>query len=51
MWDNGVKLGWWAGSSVNQDFTLDPGRHTVTIEDQNSNFQAIHRASISYTLQ
>jgi Bacterial Ig domain len=51
VWDNGQKLGWWAGSSVSQEFTLAPGKHTVTVEDLSSNFQVIHRASASYTLQ
>lgn len=51
VWDNGVKLGWWAGSTVSQDFTLTPGTHSLTVMDLDSNFQVIHRASVSYTLQ
>jgi phosphatidylinositol-3-phosphatase len=51
VWDNGVKLGWRAGSSVSQDFTLVPGRHTVTVVDLDSNFHVIHSAGVSYTLQ
>lgn len=50
-WDNGVKLGWWAGSSVNQNFTLAPGKHTLTVLDLNNSFQVIHQSSVSYTLQ
>ena len=51
VWDNGVKLGWYAEASVNQYFSLSPGSHTVTILDLDNNNSVLHRSSVSYTVQ
>jgi hypothetical protein len=51
VWDNGVKLGWYAGASVNQYYSLSPGSHTVTVLDQDKNFNVLHRTSVSYVVQ
>jgi hypothetical protein len=51
VWDNGVKLGWYPGANVNDYFTLAPGSHTVTVLDLDSNYNVIHRASASYSVQ
>jgi len=51
VWDNGVKLGWYAGASVNQYFSLSPGSHTVTVLDQDNHYNLLHRTSVSYVVQ
>ena len=51
VWDNGVKLGWYAEASVNQYFSLSPGSHTVTILDLDNNNSVLHKSSVSYTVQ
>jgi len=51
VWDNGVKLGWFAGSSVNQYFSLTPGEHTVTVEDLDDSYNVIHRSAVTYSIQ
>lgn len=51
VWDNGIKLGWYTGSDVNQYFTLAPGSHTLTLMDLDSSYNPIHRSSVSYTVQ
>ncbi|HEX6497327.1 MAG TPA: Ig-like domain-containing protein, partial [Acidobacteriaceae bacterium] len=51
VWDNGVKLGWFAGADVNDYFTLAPGSHNVTVMDLDSSYNVIHRASVSYSVQ
>lgn len=51
VWDNGAKLGWYAGADVNQYFTLSPGSHTVTVLDLDSSYNVIHQSSVSYSVQ
>jgi hypothetical protein len=51
VWDNRVKLGWYAGSSVDQTFSLAPGSHTVTVLDLDANFNVIHQSSVPYSVQ
>jgi phosphatidylinositol-3-phosphatase len=51
VWDNGVKLGWYAEASVNQYFSLSPGSHTVTILDLDNSNSVLHKSSVSYTVQ
>ena len=51
VWDNGVKLGWYAGAAVNQSYSLAPGVHTVTVEDLDDSYSVIHRTSVSYSVQ
>ena len=50
-WDNGVRLGWVPGSSVNQDFTLAPGSHTMTVLDLGSSYQELQQSSVTYSVQ
>lgn len=51
VWDNGVKLGWYAGSGVNQYFSLAPGVHTVTVIDEDNNYNVLHRSSVTYDVE
>lgn len=51
LWDNGVKLGWYAGSDVNQYFALAPGYHKLTVLDLDSHFYVLHESSVSYSVQ
>jgi phosphatidylinositol-3-phosphatase len=51
VWDNGKKLGWYAGTSVNQYFSLAAGSHTVTVMDLDNQFNVLHRTSVSYSVQ
>lgn len=51
VWDNGSKLGWYAGSDVNQYFTLGTGSHTVTVLDLDSSYNILHQSSVSYSVQ
>jgi acid phosphatase len=51
VWDNGVKLGWFAEANVNQYYSLTPGSHTVTILDLDKNNSVLHKSSVSYTVQ
>jgi phosphatidylinositol-3-phosphatase len=51
VWDNGVKLGRYNGSGVNQYFNLSPGSHTITVLDLDRNYNVLHRTHVSYTVQ
>jgi acid phosphatase len=51
VWDNGVKLGWYAGAYVDQYYNLSPGSHTVTVLDLDSSYSIIHQSSVSYSVQ
>jgi hypothetical protein len=51
VWDNGRKLGRYAGSDVNQYFSLTPGSHTITVIDLDGNYNDLHRSSVFYTVQ
>jgi phosphatidylinositol-3-phosphatase len=51
VWDNGVKLGWYPASTVNQYYSLSPGSHTVTVLDQDEHYNVLHRTSVSYVVQ
>jgi hypothetical protein len=51
VWDNGVKLGKYSGTSVNQYFTLGAGSHTVTVEDLDNNYNTLHKSSVTYSVQ
>ena len=48
VWDNGIKLGWYAGANVNQYFKLAPGSHTVTVLDLDNNYNLIRKTNASY---
>jgi acid phosphatase len=51
VWDNGVKLGWYGGSTVNTYFSLEPGLHRVTVLDLDGQWQILHEASVTYSVQ
>ncbi|HZZ39194.1 MAG TPA: alkaline phosphatase family protein [Acidobacteriaceae bacterium] len=51
VWDNGVKLGWYGGSTVNTYFSLQPGLHRVTVLDLDDRYQILHQSSVTYTVQ
>jgi phosphatidylinositol-3-phosphatase len=51
VWDNGVKLGWYAGADMNQYFTLAPGYHTVTVLDLDDRYNTLHQSSVSFSVQ
>lgn len=51
VWDNGSKLGWYAGADVNQYFSLGTGSHTVTVLDLDSSYNILHQSSVSYSVQ
>jgi phosphatidylinositol-3-phosphatase len=51
VWDNGIKLGWYPGTDVNQYYPLSPGSHTVSVLDLDSNYNVIHHQQVSYTVQ
>jgi hypothetical protein len=48
VWDNGNKLGWYRGSTVEETYALAPGRHTTTVEDLDDRFKVIHKTTISF---
>jgi phosphatidylinositol-3-phosphatase len=51
VWDNGVKLGRYLGTSVKSYYNLSPGSHTVTVLDLDDNWNVIHSTSVSYTVR
>lgn len=51
VWDNGVKLGRYIGSDVNQYFNLAPGSHVITILDLDERWNIIHQSSVPYSVQ
>ena len=51
VWDNGIKLGWYAGANVDQYFNLAPGSHTITVFDLDSHYNVLHQSSVSYSVQ
>jgi len=51
VWDNGKKLGWYSGASVNQYFSLAPGSHTMTVMDLDNHSNVLHRTRVSYSVQ
>jgi phosphatidylinositol-3-phosphatase len=51
VWDNGVKLGRYSDTAVNQYFTLAPGSHTITVTDLDGNYNILHQSSVFYTVQ
>ena len=48
VWDNGVKLGWYAGGVVNQYYTLGLGFHMVTVLDLGINNNILHETNVFY---
>jgi hypothetical protein len=51
VWDNGVKLGWYTGTDVNQYYSLTPGSHTVTVLDLDDSYNVLHKSSVTYSVQ
>jgi hypothetical protein len=51
VWDNGVKLGRYSGTDVNEYFSLASGSHTITIVDLDGNYNTLHRASVYYSVR
>lgn len=51
VWDNGTKLGRYDSTSVNQYFSLAPGSHTITVTDLDSNFNVLHKSSVTYSVK
>jgi acid phosphatase len=51
VWDNGVKLGWYAGATVNQYYSLAPGSHILTVLDLDSNYNVLHQSTVSYSVE
>lgn len=51
VWDDGVKLGWYPGATVNEYFSLAPGWHTLTVLDLDDNYHLLHASSVSYQVQ
>jgi phosphatidylinositol-3-phosphatase len=51
VWDNGVKLGHYAGSGVNQYFSLPAGSHSVSVLDLDTHYNVLHSSRVSYTVQ
>ena len=51
VWDNGVKLGRYIGSDVNQYFSLAPGSHTVTVLDLDSHYNVLNKTSVYYSVK
>jgi acid phosphatase len=51
VWDNGVKLGRYSGSGVNEYFNLAPGSHTLTVIDLDSNYNDLHQSNVFYAVQ
>lgn len=51
VWDNGKKLGWYAGAGVNQYFSLAPGVHALTVLDLDSSNNVLHRSSVTCAVQ
>jgi hypothetical protein len=50
VWDNGVKLGWYPSANVNQYLSLAPGTHTLTVTDEDSNYNTLHQSSVTYSV-
>lgn len=50
VWDNGVKLGWYAGSSIDETYTLAAGAHTTTVLDLDSSNNVLHKQEVSFTV-
>lgn len=51
VWDNGVKLGKYSGTDVNEYFTLTPGSHTMTVMDLDRSYNVLHQSSVAYSVQ
>ncbi|UWZ86621.1 alkaline phosphatase family protein [Occallatibacter riparius] len=51
VWDNGTKLGHYAGTDVNQYYSLAPGSHAVTVLDLDNNWNVLHKTTVFYSVQ
>lgn len=50
VWDNGAKLGWYGGDSIDAIYAFAPGKHTTTVLDLNSSYKTIHASSVTYNV-
>jgi hypothetical protein len=50
VWDNGKKLGVF-GTQIEATYKLAAGKHETTVVDLDTNFQPIHHASVTYTVE
>jgi acid phosphatase len=51
VWDNGVKLGHYNGTSVDQYYNLAPGSHMVTVMDLDKSYNLLHETRVAYSVQ
>jgi phosphatidylinositol-3-phosphatase len=51
VWDNGVKLGWYHGTEINQYFSLAPGSHALTVLDLDGSYNILHQSTVFYSVQ
>ncbi len=51
VWDNGIKLGRYPGTDVNQYYNLSPGSHMIGVIDLDQNYNVIHRVHVFYNVQ
>jgi hypothetical protein len=51
VWDNGKKLGWYPGTSVNQYYNLSPGSHVVSVFDLDKHSNILHETKVAYSVQ
>ena len=50
VWDNGLKLGWYPGAEIKQQYTLAPGAHTITILDLDDDNRVLHVSAVTLTV-
>jgi len=51
VWDNGVKLGQYAGDAVDATYKLAPGNHSTSVIDLDASYKVLHKASVQYSVE
>jgi hypothetical protein len=51
VWDNGVNLGRYMGTDVNEYFKLEAGSHTVTVLDLDRDYNILHKSNVNYSVK
>lgn len=51
VWDDGVKLGWYPGATVNEYFAVSPGWHTLTVLDLDNSDHILHESRAAYQVE
>jgi hypothetical protein len=51
VWDNGVKLGRYAGDAVDATYKLAPGIHTTSVIDLDASYKMLHKSSVTYSVE